>query len=280
MFGNDSGDRTIAPTPRRLAEARLAGDGPRSREFTNAFAASGAMMALIGLGPTLWHSTLELLRAWWSMPATRFDGSTLPEGSDAHIVKLAWILAGILTLPLLAALLGTAIQAGLLPRLLWPRLRWSHVSPWSGGRRIWTGMNWFSVVQLAIKIAAVGLVAAHAAQRAWPGWSTSDDGTAAAIAENIGRLIVRCGIELLAVLVLLSAVDWFHRRRQFDRRMRLTPEEARAEARDAKSPRPSRTRRSGRVSDQHTGSVEPASDPVVAALSTRPAQTWRDSIEV
>jgi flagellar biosynthetic protein FlhB len=279
MFGNDSGDRTIAPTPRRLAEARRAGDVPNSREFTTAVAACVAMISLSGFGPHLWTSTLELLQASWSMPATRFDGHTTPAGVDALVVRIAWILAGILSLPLLAALLTTAIQAGFRPLLQRPQLRWSHVSPLSGGRRMWTGMNWFSAVQLAIKAAAACLVTAHAVHRTWPGWSPAGDGTAAAIAASIGRLFAQCGIELLAVLVLLSFVDWYYRRRQFARRVRLTPAEARAEVRDSKSPQRSRTRRSARVSDQLAGSIEPASAPVFAAQSARPEQVLREAIE-
>nr|MBP8974832.1 EscU/YscU/HrcU family type III secretion system export apparatus switch protein [Anaerolineae bacterium] len=157
MALDDGGDRTEAPTPRRLQEARDEGRIPRSVDLTAAVALMAAAILLKTLGSGLFGSLLQLT-------------SDLGEPSDvaggdlaAVVLRVALATArGLLPflgLLLLATALGAVVQSGLSPSLkpLEPKLE--KLNPATGVRRLFSLDSATRAGQGVFKITLVALVA-------------------------------------------------------------------------------------------------------------------------
>ncbi|MBL8849776.1 MAG: EscU/YscU/HrcU family type III secretion system export apparatus switch protein, partial [Planctomycetaceae bacterium] len=134
MRAGDQHDRTIAPTARRLSEARRAGATAHSRELVSAASAGAAVVAIILLSSQLWTATRDLLRAVWSAPLTRLSNGPVPEAAAAALLQIAGLVAVLLVVPLVAAVLANALQTGFRLNVRWPQLRFATVSPMAGLR--------------------------------------------------------------------------------------------------------------------------------------------------
>jgi type III secretion protein U len=129
-----SGNRTEAPTPRRLREARRRGDVARSFELSGAAALAGGAVALAATGPWMVSEAARALRAGL---AAAVAGGTEPGPA------LAWAfgaVARLSALPCAAALAAGGAAAflqvgpGLSPEALRPRL--DRLDPLKGLRRL------------------------------------------------------------------------------------------------------------------------------------------------
>lgn len=243
MFGGD--ERSIAPTPRRLAEARRAGYAPQSHQLTAAISVFAGLAALCVLGDDLWREMTEFLQEAWSAPAVRMDEGDAFERMAGPIQRVAVLLAIVLGTPVIGALVGAGLQTGFRVGLQLPRPGWEVVNPRAGLRRIGSGFSLGSIGGLTVGLLAACLLT---------GWMVSRSGAALAGGDTdastvaFGVLVSTLGLMLGVGFVLLGVGDWVLRRRRFWRSLRMTMAEAREEGRAVKSPRRSRTRRQNRVS--------------------------------
>jgi len=243
MFGGD--ERNIAPTPRRLAEARRAGYAPQSQQLTAAISVFAGLAALWVLGDDLWQGMTDVLRAAWDDPAVRFNGSDAISGMGAPLQRIALLLAAILGAPVIAAVISAGAQSGIHLRLPLSRGGWQVLDPRAGLRRIISGFRLGSIGGLAVSLLVTCLLTAWMVSRSGAVLARLDADSAAA---EFGGRLSTLGLVLGAVIVLLGAGDLVLRRRRFRRSLRMTMAEAREEGRTAKSPRRLRTRRQIRVS--------------------------------
>lgn len=248
MFGTSHSERSIAPTPRRLADARRLGDAPRSRDLTAAAAALGAAAALWLFGPSLWEAGRAIFHATWSAPLFRIDGPILPEPAADTVFRAAEIAVGILAVPVMCA-----VAAGLLPTRFQvvaslPRFRWSRVSPLAAWRRLGSARDCLTAGSTLAKLAATGIVVAWTAREMWPATSPAAAQASTNPAAALGELVAACGIRTALLLFVISVGDWWIQRTAFVRRWRMTPAELRDEARNSNSQRPRRTRSAVNVS--------------------------------
>jgi type III secretion protein U len=224
-----SGDRTEAPTPRRLREARRRGDVAANHELTGAAALAGGLLALAAAGPPTAASLAARLRLALAgaVTATTDPGAALADAAAAVVALSLPPCAG----ALVAALLAGALQAGwvLSPGALRPRL--DRIDPLRGLRRLCSG------AQLAA--AALGLVkAAVLAAVAWR-WALG----AAPLLAGLPRLdapVLWRALPLLAGLAarlataaaVLGLADLALARRRHHRALRMTRDEVRREHRE------------------------------------------------
>jgi flagellar biosynthetic protein FlhB len=241
MFGGE--ERTIAPSPRRLAEARRAGYRPRSPELTSAAAAFAGIATLCVLGEQLWAAMTEFVQAVWSAPVVRFAATDPGLEFATPLQRIAVLLAVILGVPVVAAVTVAGLQLGLRLRVQFSG-GWSLLDPRAGMRRIWSGLSIGSVGGLCVRVLVACLLVGGMLSRQGPVFA----GGYAETAAEIGRLLMKLGLLLGAAFVLVGVVDWVVRRRRFVRSLRMTETEAREEAQSSKSARRPRTRRRNRVS--------------------------------
>lgn len=246
MFADNTHDRTIAPTARRLAEARRAGATAHSRELTSAVALIAAAVVLYFVGPQLWTAVRELIHAAWGAPSLSIEGSIAP-ATEEVLLRIGGLVACMLVAPLLSAALANSLQSGFRFNVHWPRPHLSAVNPIAGLRRVMGRLGWFAIAGLAMKLAIAAWIV-HRILGDWSAFSTVRRGNAAAFSVEVGGRIAAVAVQISAVFVVLSLLDWAYRRRKWLRSLRLTSMEARQEARDAKAVRRPRTRSSVSVS--------------------------------
>jgi len=254
-------ERTIAPTPRRLAEARQGGHAPRSRELTSAVAGFASIATLFVLGGALWNELSDLLPTIWSDPVIRLTETGSYSSLTAAVRRIELLLAVILVAPAVAAVVVAVLQGGfrLAPRF--PVPNWVHLNPLDGIRRLRSGIGVGPLGGLSLKLLAACLMTGWMLNRQWTDFAVGDDAT---LATSMGRLLLSFGLVLSSVLAFLAFGDWYSRRRRFLRSLRMTVAESRAELRTSKSTRRPRTRQRHRVSNPRDG--------IIAEVSQREAQ--------
>lgn len=266
MLGGD--ERTIAPTPRRLAEARRAGYAPQSHQLTAAVSMFAGIAAVCVLGDDLWQGMTALLHAAWSAPSVRMDEIEAFNRMASPLQRVAILLAILLGVPAIAALMGAGLQMGFRIGLRFPPSGWQRLGPQAGLRRIASGFGPGSVGSLTIGLVAAGLLTGWMVNRSGQAFAGAD---AQSTAVALARLLSTLGLMLGGTFLLLGVGDWVLQRRRFWRSLRMTMAEAREEARAAKSPRRSRTRRRSRVSAMGDGlSTEPRRDGSDALVGAEP----------
>jgi len=227
--GAVSGDRTEAPTPRRLARSRRRGEVARSRELTGAVALGGGLAALAVTWPSLVAELATPLRE--GLAAAASSGEAPPAGR--LLVGTALAVARLSAAPALAAALAAAaagfLQTGGLfaPAVVAPRL--DRLDPALGLRRLAAPDRLVSVALGLLKAALAGALLLlwlrdHAAELgALPG--------AAAPLEAVGHLVVPLLLRLLALALFLGAADLLLARRRHRRALAMSRDEVRRQLR-------------------------------------------------
>ena len=227
MADDEQGDKTEAPTPRRLEEARAEGRIARSAEFT---AAVSLLIAVVGLklfGPSITSGLLDL---------TRDLGRPAPVRTD-ELERWAFETAGgagrlvfpLMGLILLVTAAAAAAQAGVV--LTWKKLQpdWSRIDPVAGTRRLVSAESLQRLAVVFLKMVIVGAVAWWGAGDALnlllSGGFHEPGPALAAAADAVYRLALHIGI----ALVVLGLVDYFLQRWKLLRTLRMTKQEVRDE---------------------------------------------------
>lgn len=225
-------DRVLPPTPQRRQRARREGHVAKSPQLTAAVMILGMLMVLKALGPgmlTSWRSAAALL-----MGSSHFESTTT---ADLWAVSMsaAWD-AGASLLYLLLAMFGLAVVVNLaqVGFLLAPQrlsLRFDAVSPMQSLARIFSGnsLAWFcgSLLKLTA-VLGVGWLAVRAelshlvVVQSLP----IDEAVPAG-----GAIVLRIGLKLALVLLALGLLDYGLARWRHEQSLRLSPQDAREEAR-------------------------------------------------
>ncbi|HOO16763.1 MAG TPA: flagellar biosynthesis protein FlhB [Phycisphaerae bacterium] len=264
MALDDGGDRTEAPTPRRLQEARDEGRIPRSVDLTAAVALMAAAILLKTLGSGLFGSLLQLT-------------SDLGEPSDvaggdlaAVVLRVALATArGLLPflgLLLLATALGAVVQSGLSPSLkpLEPKLE--KLNPAAGVRRLFSLDSATRAGQGVFKITLVALVAYVTITGELDTVLNAGLLEPAGIVQMSAALLYKLALRLGLTLLVLALLDYWYQRWNWWRRLKMTKQEVRDELKRMEGDPQMRHRRRQlqmRLALQRVGIDVPKADVVV-----------------
>jgi flagellar biosynthetic protein FlhB len=264
MALDDGGDRTEAPTPRRLQEARDEGRIPRSVDLTAAVALMAAVILLKTLGSGLFGSLLQL---------TGDLGEPLDvAGGDLAAVVLRVALAtarGLLPflgLLLLATALGAVVQSGLSPSLkpLEPKLE--KLNPAAGVRRLFSLDSATRAGQGVFKITLVALVAYVTITGELDTVLNAGLLEPAGIVQMSAALLYKLALRLGLTLLVLALLDYWYQRWNWWRRLKMTKQEVRDELKRMEGDPQMRQRRRQlqmRLALQRVGIDVPKADVVV-----------------
>ena len=226
-------DRTEAPTPKRLDDARRKGDVPRSRELTmSAVMLCGAAALLLFAG---WSGErlLEGFRAGFALERRiAFDPSLLASALGAALQNALLALAPLAAVLVAAAVGGASLLGGWSFSLQAVAFKPERMSPVKGLKRLCSA---HSLNELAKAIAKFVLVAAVAAL-----WLRHSMGELLGLGSlPVGPAIAAAarlaGSSLLVVsasLVLIAAVDVPFQLHSHRKRLRMTRTEVRDELKE------------------------------------------------
>lgn len=230
MSGEDQGDRTELPTPKRLREAREKGDVPRSRELGNVAVLGVASLAMLASGPMIGQRAQV-----WLRESLQFDAATLgrPETLLAHsasvFLKLLIPFTPVIAAALIACLISPMVMAGLRfsQKALKPDFK--RMNPLSGIKRMVGKESWMELVRSLLRVAIVGGVA-FIAIRGMLDTLLGMPGTSLEVASGqMVGMVKTVLIATIAALGLIALIDvpWQHY--QYREKLKMTKQQVRDE---------------------------------------------------
>jgi flagellar biosynthesis protein FlhB len=227
-------DRTEKATPKHRERARKRGQVARSADVGGSLVLAGGLFGLTLLGPSIGNSCQAVFRqmlAGISDPARATSAAGLKGLMLATLSTIALTVGPIAGICLAAGLLAGVAQVGFhpTPEALTPDIK--RINPISGMRNLFGPNLIFEALKATAKIAVVGLVAALALI---PGLSD----LAAEVGIPPGALALVMGAKAIAIAqraafayLLIAAIDYAWQRRRHERKLRMTRQEVKDEAR-------------------------------------------------
>lgn len=227
-----AGERTEAPTPRRLAEARERGDVPVSRDAAPlAVLVVAALVASVGAPAAGGFYARLAAAAMATGAASGADGpargAVVTLGAVVLVGFLAVVVVGVVAAAVSAAVTFTQTRGVLASERLKPS--WERINPVAGLRRLVSLDTLWETLKALIKVAVigtVGLVVVVGAVRDLAGPVTLEGAVFAG-----GRLVVRVLAVVGLVGLVLVVPDWAWARWRWLRRLRMTRQELKEDLR-------------------------------------------------
>jgi flagellar biosynthesis protein FlhB len=220
-----AGERTEAPTARRLAEARRRGEVARSRDLGSAVVLAAVTTAVILGGPAAVGRLVLYLRAALraaSVPTPGALAAALGEASAALLLPL-----GVATV---AAFLTGLAQTGGVFSLEPLRLDTRRVLP--SGRRVLSGAALAEVGKGLVVAAVVGALAAITAWSFLRAVAALPGAPARGVLAVLAALLETFGVRLALAALALGVLDYLWQRARHQRSLRMTREEVRREVKE------------------------------------------------
>ncbi len=226
-------EKTEAPTPRRLAEARQHGQVAKSAELTSALVLLAAVWLLGGQGAQMIAALAAIMRrAFTRLPeaSPALHGGEWSVGAmGASALGIMWELGAVVG-PFLLSLLAVGVvvnvaQVGLLftTYTLQPSL--ARLNPLAGLQRFFSTYGLIELVKALAKLLLIGLVITLSLQ--------GEAGTLLGLGQmalpealgTLARLLSDLALRAAATYLLLGVVDYLYQRRRFMQSMRMTRQE-------------------------------------------------------
>jgi flagellar biosynthetic protein FlhB len=193
-----AGERTEAPTPKRLSKARDDGDLLKSREFASALGVLVGCGWLAMLGPSMLAALKEVMAAGFS-----FGRADVEQFEPFRpLAEAGWKLAPSLAMLFAVAVLGAiASQAGLgalgfNAKLLAPKA--NRLNPASGLKRIFGSNGWIELGKSLLKVVLLGSIGF------WMLWQAAHP-TMGLASTDLNRAVGSLGDTFMALLFAMSA---------------------------------------------------------------------------
>jgi flagellar biosynthesis protein FlhB len=225
------GEKSEAPSGRRLAEARSRGQVMKSIEVNTALVLLIGAWLLQGPGRDLFQALTEIVtNTIHNLNVTEITylwlEQTVSQDFGRLIIPLAMILVGLM----LVGVIVTSVQIG---GFVWADKRqafdFSRVNPLSGLKRIFSTQGLFELLKSTLKLLLIGYVAySYMQENLTFILELSQIQFQAGVVRWIG-LAVGLIIRVATFYLALAVADYLYQRWQFMRNMRMTKEEVKEE---------------------------------------------------
>jgi len=260
-------DKSEAPTPRRLQEAREKGQVARSQDLSAAVGLLASMVLLNVYGPTILFGFMELMRKFLDVNSMPADAMSTLDEDWRIITRHAWSIIGPFFLIIMAvALVVNVVQVGFLfsATPLVPSLE--KLSPISGIRRLFSLR---SLIKLMMNLFKVGIISA-VAYITIKGFIPQLVGSSRLGFQQVvgygAHLVFILSLRLSLVLLILALFDYGFQKWKMYQDLRMTKEEVREELRRMEGDPIMRQRRRGvarQLAAQRMSRAVPKADVVI-----------------
>lgn len=228
-----AGERTEAPTPKRLREARQKGNVSKSQELVSVGVLLAAVLLLRALGPALWDGLAAVMRDGLGNRETGdlTTGTAFAMYRESG-VRVLMLLAPLLGLLAVAGVAFNVAQTGLLLSSSGIQPKLSRVNPGAGLKRLFSKDGLVNLIKTLAKAGAVAIVvwltmSSRLAEIASLSQVHVPEATA-----RLARLAFDVAIRAAVVLFLLAIADYAWQRRRHLQQLRMTKEELKQEFRE------------------------------------------------
>lgn len=234
MADENDDDKTESPSPRRLEKAREEGQVPQSRELAT------FVVLMVG-GVALWTSTAMIGQALSDVvrsglafePAVARDAGRVMTQTGNQ-----WLHGLLAIVPFLVIVMAAALAAPLLLRgwlfsgqALLPKF--SRINPASGLKRMVSTHGLAELVKSLVKVGVLGGVAVLLIMANIDAFFSLGAETPEAATRRMGDLIGRIVLTLSGTMLLIVALDVPYQLWTYFKKLRMTKEEVRREAKES-----------------------------------------------
>jgi len=220
--------RTEPASPRRLQEARSAGDVPRSAELTAWVVLLSALAVLSWLAPRLLNVLQALTEAAFIHAAQPFSPALLEAAQSA-----LWAVLPVLVVIFVAALLAPMLLSGWVYAPQVTQADLTRANPFKPLLRLFSADAWFDGSLALLKLALLAAAVGWALTNGWTGLNGLLDATLEESLVATAAWVGRGMLAVAAALALGAALDAGWRWWRYLRRHAMTWQEVVAEAREA-----------------------------------------------
>lgn len=230
----DKEQKTLAPTDKRLEDARRKGDLPVAPEMRHALMFLAALVGLGAIGLAMLRGLAALAVTLWSEAGSQPLTAQAATRAATAVVGEALAAIGPLLLVTLA-MAALAIFAQGIPTVSWSRLapQWTRLSPLAGFKRLLGGAAWVEFSKTIAKVVFVGAVMGFIA---WPDFAGLDR-FVGADAQSIGAhaaVVVAAMVRSAALMVgALALADLVWQHRAWFAKMRMSLQEVKDEQKES-----------------------------------------------
>ncbi len=223
--------RTEPASPRRLQQARAAGDVPRSTELTVWVVLLSALAALGWLAPRLLQGLGELVEV-----SLRHAGQSDQDPLVmAQAVELLLLFLPLLAVVFIAALVAPMLLSGWVfaPQFMQADIR--RLNPLAPLARLFSYEGWFDVLKILLKLMLVAAAVWWAISSGWTALLGLPAGDLQSASAATSAWVGRGMLAVMAALAIVAVLDGGWRWWRYLRRHAMTWQEVLAEAREAEA---------------------------------------------
>lgn len=225
-----SGEKTEKATPQKRREARKKGQIAKSQEVSSAltlllsfsFLMVGGKSLIEGCFYIFRHSFQEYLLWDLSISSTKLIFNQLLWES----VKLVSPLLGVV---LVAGLIANYVQVGFMFNVESLKMNFGKINPVQGAKNIFSLKSLVELLKSLLKIAVISIVVFGLIWKQKNELFLLGEKNLWDSARFIGSLVLQIGMASAACLVILAAADYFYRRFDFEKNIRMSKQDIKDE---------------------------------------------------
>ena len=228
--GSDDSQKTEEPTPKKLEEARKRGQVALSREVNNWIMLFTGMMIMIFLAPSFMSGMIGFLRGF-------LEHSSNLEVENGGLSTILWTtvteVVNFLFLPLLilviASMLGPVTQIGFLfsSESLKPSL--NKISVINGLQRLFSIRSVTEFLKGLLKLCIIGFIGYLILLPFYDSIEHFVGIPVVTALDELRYIFIKLSIGILAVLIVVAAIDLFYQRFEYNKKMRMSLQEIKDE---------------------------------------------------
>lgn len=226
-----AGDKTEAPSGRRITQSREKGMVGQSAELSQVIGLTAAFVGLLHIAPSLWHDLIAIFKYILS-PEIISDPLTLLNLKKNLFLILYHIGPKVFLIMIIAAFFGagcTALQTDFLWSWELVKPKFSKLNPISGLRRIFSLNNSVNLLKQICKLTIIFPIAYYAFFDLLPQFNRIPDLATSAILTLTAEMATGVFKKIISLLFVLAVADFFWQRHTVMKKMMMSKVELKEE---------------------------------------------------
>ena len=224
-------EKTEEPTARRLQDARKKGDVAKSMEVPSAAVLLASLLTLYVLNDFMMGNMYMILRHYLgNLHSIQLIPDQLGPLSRQGLVYVLLLCGPLMLVVFVVALLGNFVQFGFLFSTEKLAPKFSKISPIEGIKRMFSMQMLMNTLKSIAKVVLVGYIAYHEIIKVLPDLNPLMDQEPIQIAAFIGKVSFSIFLKSALLIAVLAAIDYAFQRYDYRKKMRMTKQELKEEA--------------------------------------------------
>ena len=230
---DDLGERTEAPTPKALTDARNKGQVPKSQDLSGAVLMLGGVVALIVLAPMIGEMFQRMLRTMLggNISVDQLSTASIQATSSLAIYEVMRVMLPVLLIVMVVAYFSQFIQVGFLISADPIQPKFSKISPLGGIKRIYGRKGLAKAIINTLKLTLLIAVSILVIRSQIDTISTLPMLTAVMATTAILRMVITIAFILIILLLMLAVIDYIFQRWQHMQENKMTKQQVKDERR-------------------------------------------------